>query len=40
MALKLMLNYLMYLEDNINAEQFNLTFNFQLDLTFNTELSK
>jgi len=40
MAQKSILNFLILSEDNINVEPVNLTSNFQLDSTFNTELNK
>ena len=40
MVLKSISNYLILLEDNINAELVNQISNFQLDLIYNTELNK
>lgn len=40
MVQKQMFNYLMYLIDNINVEQFNSIFNYLPDLIFSIELSK
>ncbi len=40
MVQKLILNYLILLEDHINVEHVNQIFNFQLDLIYNIEQNK